>query len=96
MGHPMSEMKSHKDVSVMPAPAYLVKYTDGNGKTEVKIAFIVGDDIRFLSDGGLSKPAQSWLKSDILVALGLKPEEERKPQVVETPIPSGLDGTEQV
>lgn len=92
----MSEAKKHNDVQVMPAPAYLVQYTDGNGETEVKIAFIVGNDIRFLAEGGLSKPAQQWLKNDILVALGLKEDKPKQQAVAETPIASGLDGTDQV
>jgi hypothetical protein len=59
-------------VRAMAAPTYLVEYVDGNGKKETRLAFIVGDQIRFLSDGGLTKPAQTWLKNKILVAAGLR------------------------
>jgi hypothetical protein len=88
----MPEIKEHNAVKVMSAPSYLVQYEDGKtGKTEVKLAFIVGDEVRFLADDSLSRPAQSWLKNDILVALGLKEEADRKPQVASTPTPVGLD-----
>ena len=88
----MSEIKEHNDVKVISAPSYLVQFEDGKtGKTEVKLAFIVGKEVRFLEGESLSRPAQNWLRNNILVALGMKEEAERKPQVASTPTPVGLD-----
>lgn len=88
----MADIRTHNNVKVMDAPTYLVSYEDGKtGKTEVKVAVIVGDDIRFLADDSLSRPAQSWLRKDILIALGFEKEESRKPNVASTPTPVGLD-----
>jgi len=83
-------IKKHNSVKVMNAPTYLVQYTDGKGQTETKLALIVGDDIRFLNNDALSRPVQSWLKNDILVALGLKEDEPRKQVTAHTPV-AGLD-----
>lgn len=69
------EIKSHKNVKIMKAPIYLVNYTDGHGKNETKLAFIVGEEVRFLQESALTKAAQQWLKNDILMAAGLKTQE---------------------
>ena len=88
----MPDIKEHNNVKVMSAPSYLVQYEDGKtGKTEVKLAFIVGEEVRFLADDSLSRPAQTWLRNDILVALGLKEEAPREPAVAHTPVGTGLD-----
>lgn len=59
-----------KDVQAIPVETFLVKYTDGNGEEEVRMGFVVGNDIRFLKPDSMSKPAQSWLKDEIFAALG--------------------------
>lgn len=73
----MVNIGEHNSVKLMEAPSFLVQYTDGNGNTEVRLAFILGGEVRFLENNALSKPAQQWLKNDVLVAAGLKdPEKE--------------------
>lgn len=85
----MADIKEHNNVKVMNAPSYLVQYEDGKtGKTEVKLAFIVGEEVRFMTDDSLSRPAQSWLRDNILVALGLKEEAKRKAPVAKYPLPA--------
>jgi hypothetical protein len=89
---PMSDVKAHKNVKVMAAPTYLVNYTDGKGKTETKLALLVGSEIRFLKEGTLSKPVQQWLANDILIALGMREADSKpQPQVAHTPIDADLD-----
>ena len=93
--HPKTSVSAHNSVKVIPAPSYLVNYTDGNGKAETKLAFILGDEVRFLADGGgLSKPMQEWLKNDILVALGMRDAGEKSDEskaVHHTPMEADLE-----
>ena len=59
-----------KNVQVVPVQTFLTKYTDGNGKEEIRMGFIIGDEVRFLEPKSLSRPAQSWLRDDILKVIG--------------------------
>ena len=88
------EVKTHNNVKLMPAPAYLVNFTDGHGENHTKLAFIVGEEVRFL-DEGLSRAAQQWLTRDILVAAGLRaadaPEDNSKTALPTPVAPPSLD-----
>lgn len=60
-----------KEIQVMPVKTFLVKYPDGNtGEDEVRMGFIVGNDIRFLEKKAMSKPAQEWLRKAIFKSIG--------------------------
>ena len=92
MPEPKNEIMQHNNVKITAAPVYLVNYTDGRGKNETKVALILGEEIRFLADGGLSKPIQQWLANDILIALGMRsPDTKTEPQVEKTPVEANLD-----
>jgi hypothetical protein len=85
-------MASYNSVKAIPAPAYLIQFTDGRGQTEIKVAFLLGDEIRFLNEDSLSRPAQEWLKNDILVSLGMREAtKETEPQVASTPTEADLE-----
>lgn len=71
------KISEHGNVKLIDVPCFLAKYEDGHGKESVRVGFVVGGEVRFLQDSVLSKPAQSWLKEDILVALGLKEPEKK-------------------
>ena len=60
-----------KDVRVIPVQTFLTRYTDGNGEEETRMGFVIGEEVRFLENSSLSKPAQSWLRDDILKSLGV-------------------------
>ena len=61
---------------VMTYGKVLVNYQDGHTNEATRIGFLIGDEVRFLEEKALSKPAQTWLKNDILKALGRKDPEE--------------------
>jgi hypothetical protein len=69
----------YKNVKVVPVTTFLTKFTDGNGQEETRLGFVLGPDVRFLDLKALSKPAQSWLRDELLVALGLKEVEAPAP-----------------
>jgi hypothetical protein len=74
-----NEVKKYGRVNLLPVETFLAQFTDGNGKEEIRLGFLLGPEIRFLELKSLSKPAQSWLREDILVALGKKePETDEK------------------
>ena len=50
--------------NLLSVKTVLVDYTDGFGKTAVKLAFILGKEVRFL-ESPLSRPVQSWLADEI-------------------------------
>lgn len=91
----MSDVKSHNNVKLMTAPVYLVNFTDGHGENTTEVAIIVGEEVRFLEKGVLSKPAQQWLTRDILIAAGLRDAEEpvdNTKTAIPTPVaPPSLD-----
>ena len=84
----MSDQNSsddYKNAKVLPVTTFLTQFTDGNGKQETRLGFVLGPEVRFLDLKALSKPAQAWLRDDILVALGKKPAEEAEVR------PAGLE-----
>lgn len=82
-----------KNVQVIPVTTFLTQYTDGNGEEEVRMGFVIGTEVRFLEQKSLSKPAQSWLRDDILKALGKAPGEKAPEASVPAPlpVPSGVE-----
>jgi len=72
MADQATDVGVYKNVKVIPVTTFLTQYTDGHGKEETKLGFIMGPDVRFLDLKAMSKPAQSWLRDEILVALGKK------------------------
>lgn len=72
---------THGKVQLLDVPCFLANYRDGHDAEFVRIGFVIGEEVRFLDDKVLSSPAQSWLREDIMCALGLKdPEEVEKPK----------------
>jgi Fe2+ transport system protein FeoA len=69
-------IRQHGKVQLIDVPCFLAKYQDGLDQKFVQLGFVLGDQVRFLSDKALSNPVQNWLKDDILCALGLKDLEE--------------------
>ena len=78
-----------KNVQVVPVTTFLTKYTDGNGVEEVKMGFIIGEEVRFLEAKALSKPAQSWLRDDIIKAINNGGGEAAAPAPI--PVPSTME-----
>jgi hypothetical protein len=85
MADQQNEVGQFKNVKVMPVTTFLTHFTDGNDKEHTKLGFVIGPEVRFLDLKALSKPAQSWLRDELLVALGLKKPEEPKAETVSTP-----------
>lgn len=52
---------------VLAVTTALVKYTDGHGKTETKLAVVIpGGEVYFLSNNSIDmRPAQTWLKEGV-------------------------------
>lgn len=80
-----------KDVQAIPVETFLVKYTDGNGEEEVRMGFFVGNDVRFLKQDSLSKPAQTWLRDEIFRALGKAVPGSRTDAPAPLPAPPSLE-----
>ena len=67
-----NKIMQHGKVQLVDVPCFLAKYQDGHDEEAIRIGFVVGGEVRFLDDKVLSKPAQTWLKNDVLIALGLQ------------------------
>lgn len=65
------KISEHGSVKLIDVPCFLAKYRDGHDQEAVRLGFVLGGEVRFLDEKYLSKPAQSWLKNDVLIALGL-------------------------
>jgi hypothetical protein len=72
------KIAEHGSVKLIDVPVFLAKYRDGHDQEAVRLGVVVGGEVRFLEEKMLSKPAQTWLKNDILIALGLKDPAEVK------------------
>ncbi len=67
----MAEVKTVKGVRALEIKSYIVEFTDKeDGEKKARVAFIIGEEVRFLNDDALSGPAQSWLADNILKAIG--------------------------
>lgn len=68
IGKTPTETKSGRETktlhNILPIRTVLIDFTDGFGKNSVKIAFVIGNEVRFL-EGQLSGPAQSWLSDSV-------------------------------
>lgn len=72
------KISEHGNVKLIDVPVFLAKYRDGHDQESIRLGVVVGGEVRFFDEKVLSKPAQTWLKNDILVALGLKDPSEAK------------------
>jgi hypothetical protein len=61
------DLSGGKVQGVTVVTTVLVKYTDGHGKSEVKLALVIpGGEVYFFANNALdTRPAQKWLKSAI-------------------------------
>lgn len=60
-------------LGVVELKTVMVKIRDGHGQEVTKLVVVVpGGDIYFLDDKAIGKPAQKWVRSGVLKALGLK------------------------
>lgn len=85
------KISEHGSVKLIDVPCFLAKYRDGHDQEAVRLGFVIGGEVRFLDEKYLSKPAQTWLRNDILIALGLKdpadvPKEEKTPGGLDTQV----------
>lgn len=60
---------------VVEVTTVLVKYTDGHGKSEVRLAAIIpGGEIYFFTNNAIdTRPVQQWMKKAILSKIGPGP-----------------------
>lgn len=64
----IEDLRGGRVQGVSPVTTILVKYTDGHGKKEVRLAAVIpGGEIYFFTNNAIdTRPAQQWLKSAIL------------------------------
>lgn len=67
----LDNVRTYKGVRVVKVPLVLVEFTDKESVKQTKLAVIIGEEVRFLASDALSNPAQDWLSSNILKAVGV-------------------------
>lgn len=74
----IGDLGGGKVQGVTPVTTILVKYTDGHGKKEVRLAAVIpGGEIYFFTNNAIdTRPAQQWLKTAILEHLAEVKKEE--------------------
>lgn len=70
IGDTPTTIKIHKGVKVLTdIKTVLVEFVDKEGVKQTKLAFIFGDEVRFLKEDSLSGPVQDWVANNIFAAL---------------------------
>jgi len=73
----VSAVGQHKGVRVFKdVKTVLVEYTDRDMVKQVKLALIIGQEVRFINDDSLSGPVTKQLADQILLASGVTPKKD--------------------